>query len=336
MLSAAVTIALTHLRALGRRSVLTAVLLAVSAPAASPQSAERGGGFPSKPIEMVIHTSAGGGTDTTARMAAAGMQEALKEPVVVLQKTGGGGLVSINYVRTRPRDGYTVLAITPTHLFALARGLSPITIDDIVGVARSADDPIVVVVHASSSLKTIEQLVARGKQSPIKWGTTQIGGIDHIAAAVFAKRAGTQIAVVPFNGGGEIVTNLMGKNIEAAGLNLTEGLALLQRGYFRARAGMSAPRLKSLPDVPTTVEKGIRAEFSTVRGYVALKGTPPDRLRTLEQAMLKGMEQPAYQKFLERSGLSADSVAGSSEWNAQIREIYTVAHDAMQELGMIK
>ncbi len=195
--------------------------------------------FPSRPIEVVIHTSAGGGTDTTARMMAAGMQAALGSNVSVIQKTGGGGLIAINYVGSRPRDGHAILAITPTHLFALARGNSRVKIEDVIGIARAADDPLIVVVNAKSDMQTLEDLIARGKRTPVKWGTTQIGGIDHIAAAVFGKRAGTGIAVVPFDGGGEIVTNLMGQNIEAAGLNLTEGLAHIRRGNFRALAVMS-------------------------------------------------------------------------------------------------
>jgi tripartite-type tricarboxylate transporter receptor subunit TctC len=318
----------------GMLRVVCAAALGLLAPVLVSHAAAQA--FPARPIEVVIHTSAGGGTDTTARMMAAGLQTAIKGNAVVVQKPGGGGLVSINYVRLKPRDGHTVLAITPTHLFALARRLSPLTIDDIVGVARSADDPLVVVVNAKGAMKTLDDLVARGKTTPIKWGTTQIGGIDHVAAAVFARRAATQIAVVPFDGGGEIVTNLLGNNIEAAGLNLTEGLALIQRGDFRPLAVMSAQRLAMLPEVPTLVERGFPVQFSTVRGYVVLKGTPPDRIAALERAMVTGMKDTAYQAFLQRSGLGPESVAGAREWDAQIRQMFDVARAAMTELGMIK
>jgi putative tricarboxylic transport membrane protein len=292
--------------------------------------------FPSKPIEVVIHTSAGGGTDTTARMMAAGMQAILGSNVSVIQKTGGGGLVAINYVGSRPRDGHAILAITPTHLFALARGNSRVKIEDVIGIARAADDPLIVVVNAKNDIHSLEELIARGKRAPLKWGTTQIGGIDHIAAAVFGKRTGTGIAVVPFDGGGEIVTNLMGQNIEVAGLNLTEGLAHIRRGNFRALAVMSDQRLENLPDVPTTFEKGFPVEFSTVRGYIVMKGTSPETVRKLETAMVGGMKEPAYQNFLSQTGLSAESVAGSIVWNAQIKRMYEAASDAMKELGMIR
>ncbi len=292
--------------------------------------------FPSKPIEVVIHTSPGGGTDMTARTMLIGMRSALSPNIVIAPKIGGGGLVALNYAGRRARDGHTLLAITPTHLFAIARGQGSLRIDDLVGVARATDDPLIIVVNAKSDLKTLEDLIQRGKRSPVKWGTAQIGGVDHIAAAIFGKRAGTRIAVVPFGSGGEIVTNLMGQNIEAAGLNLTEALDRIQRGDFRALAVMSKKRLDSLPDVPTTVEMGIPVVYSTVRGYVVLKGTPQDRIDALEAAMLQGMKNPAFQSFLTRNGLSPQSIAGSDVWDRQIKQMYKDARAAMQELGMLQ
>ena len=97
---------------------------------------------------------------------------------------GGGGIVALNYVNSRPRDGHTVLAITPTHLFAMARGRGPLAIDDLVGIARATDDPIVVMVRAESELDTLADLVALGRERPIKWGTTQIGSVDHVQEQV--------------------------------------------------------------------------------------------------------------------------------------------------------
>ena len=292
--------------------------------------------FPSKPIEVVIHTSPGGGTDTTARTMLIGMRSALSPNIVVTPKVGGGGLIALNYVGNRARDGHTLLAITPTHLFAIARGQGSLRIDDLVGVARATDDPLIIVVNAKSDLRTLEDLIQRGKRSPIKWGTAQIGGVDHMAAAIFGKRAGTRIAVVPFGSGGETVTNLMGQNIEAAGLNLTEALDRIRRGDFRALAVMSKERVASIPDVPTTAERGIPVVYSTARGYVVLKGTPQDRIDALEAAILQGMKNPAFQSFLSRSGLSMQGIAGSDVWNRQIKQMYEDARAAMQELGMLR
>lgn len=315
----------------GRASLAAAVIgsmLALTANAQDP--------FPTKPIDIVTHASPGGGTDATARSMVLGTKLALDVDMAVVPRTGGGGVVAMNYVWNRPRDGYTVLAITPTHLFAIARGQGPIKIDDLVAVARSTDDPIVVMVRNDSEVQTLSDLIELGRQRPIKWGTTQIGGVDHVAGAVLAQRAGTELSVVPFSGGGEIVTNLMGGSVDAAGLNLTEALDQIKRGDFRALAVMAEERLGSIPDVPTTVELGFDVVFSTVRGYLVLKGTPEDRIEVLERGMLEGMHQKNYLDYLQGSGLDASSIAGREEWDAQVKRLYVDARQAMIDLGIIK
>ena len=185
--------------------------------------------FPSRPIDVITHASPGGGTDATARAMVAGARRALDVDMAVVPRTGGGGVVAMNYVNNRPRDGHTVLAITPTHLFAIARGQGPLEIDDLVAVARATDDPLVVMVRDDSEMQSLSDLIDLGRERPIKWGTTQICGVDHVAGAILAQVAETQLSVVPFSGGGEIVTNLMGRSIDAAGLNLTEALDQIQR-----------------------------------------------------------------------------------------------------------
>lgn len=293
-------------------------------------------GFPSRPIDVITHASPGGGTDATARAMLAGARDAFEVGMAVVPKVGGGGLVAMSYVDGRARDGHTVMGITPTHLFAIARGQGPLSIEDLVGVARATDDPIVVMVRADSEVDTLEDLIELGRQRSIKWGTTQIGSVDHVAGAMLAKVAETELSVVPFGGGGEIVTNLMGGNIDAAGLNLTEGLDSIVRGSFRALAVMASRRMDAIPEVPTTLELGYDVEFATVRGYVVLSGTPEDRLRVLEAGLMKGLSSPGFQSYLEGAGLDRQSVAAASEWDAQIDRMYERAHAAMLELGMVE
>lgn len=293
-------------------------------------------GFPGRGIEIVTHASPGGGTDTTARTLVRGAREALGADIAIVPRTGGGGVVAMNYVDSRPRDGRTVLAITPTHLFAIARGQGPFDIDDLVPVARATDDPIVVTVRAASDIEDLEDLIALGRERPIKWGTTQIGGIDHVAGAVLARVAGTELSVVPFAGGGEIVTNLMGGSVDAAGLNLTEALDQIERGEFRALAVLADERLATIPDVPTAGELGYDVSFSTVRGYVVLNGTPEARIAALEQALLAGMRHPSYEAYLAGAGLDRDSVAGREAWGAQLATLYREAREAMVDLGIVE
>jgi len=318
-----------------KRSVLASVV-AVSLVGLGGGSALAQDDFPSRAVDIVTHASPGGGTDTTARTLLIGTRRAIGEDMRIVPRTGGGGVLAMNYVNEQPRDGYTLMAITPTHLFAIARNQGPLEIDDLVGVVRTTDDPVVVMVRADSEFETLDDLIEAGRETPIKWGTTQIGGIDHVAGATLADDADTQISVVPFSGGGEIVTNLMGGNIDASGLNITEAIDQLEGGDFRALAVMADERMEALPDVPTTVELGYDVTFSTVRGIVALDGVPEERLEILEEAMLEGMEHSAYQAYLTGTGLDGNSVGDADTWNEQIRDLYAAAEKAMRDLGMVE
>lgn len=293
--------------------------------------------FPSQPIELVTHSSAGGGTDTTARTMLIHAPEELGVDAFVQIKRGGGGAVAMSYVSGKPADGHTLMAITPTHLITMARGRAPIEIGDVRGVVRSTDDPIVVVAQKDTGFTTIEDLQVASQQSPIKWGGTQAGGIDHIAAITFAKRADVKVAYVPFEGGGEIITNLMGGNIQAAGLNYGEAVDGIESGDFVPIAVMGPKRMGALPDTPTLKELGIEGvNFSTVRGVVLMAETPDDRAAFLEEKLLASMASDTYQDYLAGIGLDNDSVVGAADWDAQIREMYQSIYYTLEELGLRK
>lgn len=293
--------------------------------------------FPTQPIEVVTHASAGGGTDTTARTMLIQAREILDNDAFVQIKKGGGGAVAMSYVSGKAADGHTVMAITPTHLITMARGRAPIGIDDIKGVVRSADDPIIVVAHSSTGFTNINDLIEASKETSVKWGGTQVGGIDHIAAMTFANKSGAQVAYVPFDGGGAMITNLMGNNIQAAGLNYGEAVDGVESGDFVALAVMAPRRLGALPDVPTLAEEGIEGvNFSTVRGVVVMTDTPADRIAILEQGLLESMGHDTYQSYLSGIGLDADSVVGADAWDAQIREMYASIQQTLTELGLAK
>jgi putative tricarboxylic transport membrane protein len=306
------------------------VLIALSTHACGTQE----GPYPSRPIDIVTHASPGGGTDATARTMLIGARRALDTDMAVLFKGGGGGVVAMNYVASRPRDGHTVLAITPTHLLAMARGQGSIGIDDLIGLVRATDDPLVVAARAGAGLATLQDLFALGRQRPVKWGTGLIGGGDHLAAVLLARSANMELNVVPFAGGGEVATQLIGGIIDAAGLNITESLDYFERGTLTPLAVMAEHRLSVIPDVPTTLELGVDVVYTTVRGYAVLAGTPEDRIERLERGLMAGLEDPAFRRYLRGVGLSEASVAGREVWDAQMRRLYEDARRTLVEVGM--
>lgn len=293
--------------------------------------------FPSQPIEVVTHASAGGGTDTTARTMLIRARKVFDTDAFVQIKKGGGGAVAMSYASGKPADGHTVMAITPTHLITMARGRAPIGIDDVKGVVRSTDDPILIVAHKDTGITTLDDLKAAAEKAPIKWGGTQAGGIDHIAAMTFSNKSGVKVSYVPFDGGGAIVTNLMGGNIQAAGLNYGEAVDGIESGDFIPVAIMATKRLSTLPDTPTLEELGVEgSNFSTVRGVIVMKDVPDDRVATLEKGLIKSMEHGTFQAYLEGIGLDPESVAGAEVWDAQIRQMYDNIYATLGELGLRK
>ncbi|WP_413616112.1 tripartite tricarboxylate transporter substrate binding protein [Halomonas cupida] len=312
--------------------IIASVTTAILSVSASTLAAD----FPSEPIEIAVHTSPGGGTDTTARMVALTTQEQLDSNVFVQNRKGGGGSVAMSYLSEQSADGYTVMAVTPTHLFTMMRGNAPLSIDDIQGVARATDDPIIVMVRGDSDYQTLDQLIEAGQQGTIKWGGTQVGGVDHIAAMSFADAADMTVSYVPFDSGAEFAAALSRGDIDAAGLNISETRDQIDAGEFRPLAVMADERMGALPDVPTLAENGMDVSFSTVRGYVVLKDTPPDRLKILEEAMLDGMASDRYQEYLQGIGLDESSIAGAETWDQQLHRMYEAGEKTMTELGLMQ
>lgn len=293
--------------------------------------------FPSKPISVVTHAGAGGGTDISVRMAMLRARKVFGQDLVVVSKQGGNGAVAINYLASQPADGYTIMAVTPSHLATMAMGKTKTKFSDIVGLARMTDDPQYLMVKKGkfASAKAMLEAAQKGK---LKIGGTHVGGVDQIAIAAFARKVpgGFKFAYVPYKGGAHIATALIGGDIDVGILNYSEGESQIQAGELEPIVVMAKTRKKVTPDTACSYELGVKAAFSTVRGLVALKKTPQDRLDTLEKGLLKSMHHSVFQAYLASNGLGPDSVADAKEWNEQLKDLYADTSDILKELGFIK
>lgn len=294
--------------------------------------------FPSRPIEVVTHAGVGGGTDITARMMMVHAPAELKTELVVVNRTGGSGAAALQYAAGRPRDGHTILLITQTHLLTIMRGKTGgVNYDDLVPLARATDDPQILMVGKNSPFKSAADWLAAGKDKPLKYGTTHVGSVDHIACIEVAKAAGHKPpSIIPFRGGGDIVINLVGGNIDCGLVNYAEAESQIKSGDIRPLCIFSEKRLDAIRDVPTGQEIGVPGNHSTVRGFVALAGTPPEVASTLEEGLVKAMKAQLFQNYLASSGQSSDSVAGAKVWKAQLDAFMTSGKTTLDELGLLK
>ncbi len=290
-----------------------------------------------KTIEVVIHAKYGGGTDTTARMMMIRSRKELGTDMVVVSKRGGSGAAAQEYVLSRPADGYTLMALTQSHLYTIARGKGGMKIEEMVGVARAMDDPTFITVQKDSKFKTLADLIAASKESPLNWGVGDIGSTEHIGLLQFAKAAGIKVKAVPFGSGAQMVQALMSGAIDATLPNVSEALSQVQDGTFRPLVVMAEQRLTDFPDVPTTFELGFNVKTSTTRGYVVKAGTPEPVIQKLSDSLVKAMNHKVFADYLRSSGLDPKtSVAGWKVWDKQLKEDYANARAAMLELGLIK
>ena len=314
-----------------------AVAAGVALPSGEAFAQKKKSAFPNKTIQVVIHSRYGGGTDVTARMMMIRARRNLGVDMQVVSKRGGSGAKAHQYATTRPRDGYTILALTQTHLYTIARGKSPLKIGDVVGVARAMDDPTFITVGGKSQYKSLGALVSASKKKALNWGVAQIGGTEHIGLATFAKAAGIKYKVIPFGSGAQMVHALLSSAIDATLPNVSEATEQVRDGSFRALTVMAEKRLGDFIKVPTTYELGYKVKTSTTRGYWVLKGTPKARVEVLSKALVKAMKHKVFANYLASAGLTVkESVAGGDVWTKHINEEYNVAETALRELGLLK
>jgi putative tricarboxylic transport membrane protein len=293
--------------------------------------------FPSRPIEVVTHAGVGGGTDITARMMMVHAPGVFKTEFVVVNRVGGSGAAALQYMLDKPRDGHTIALITQTHLLTILRSKGKFKYEDILPLARATDDPQILAVGKGSPFKTAQDLIGAGKGKALKYGTSLVGGVDHIAVVGIARSAGMQApTIVPFRGGGDVVINLVGGNIDCALVNYAEAESQFKAGDMRALAIFAEKPIAALPNVPTGKQVGVPGSYSTVRGFVTLRGVPEANLKILEEGLVKAMTGQMFQTYLESSGQSMDSVVGAGPWKAQLDEFMVEGKKTLEALGLLK
>ena len=251
------------------------------------------------PVQVVIHASYGGGTDTTARMMSIRSRRYLKADMQIVGKRGGSGAKAQNYTLTRPKDGCTLMALTESHLYTLARKKSNMKIDDLVGIARAMEEPTFIVVNSDNAeLSTIEKFIARSKKSPILTAIANVGGTEHIGMYTYSKAAGVPFKAVSFGSGAQSLQALASGKVEASLLNPSEAAALIDAGKIKAILLLHDKELADYPGVVTSYSMGHEVKVVTTRGYAVLKGTPQDKIDALSKALVKAMMHETFANYL--------------------------------------
>lgn len=292
--------------------------------------------FPARTIEVVTHAGNGGGTDVTTRMMMIRARREIGEDMVVVNRRGGGGAVAMDYYLEQEADGHSILTFTIGHSATVALGNTEMALEDVRPIARGTDDPQILMVRCGV-YDSAEAFVEAQREGPLTYGTTHLGGIDDVSAFMFARRGELATPnIVPFEGGGELATQLVAGAVDVAVLNLAEAGSQIDAGDVCPIVVLAPERMSALADVSTAQELGIDANFSTVRGFVVHADTPDQVATMLEDALLNAMNHTVYQGFLTSVGLDSNSVAGSDVWGAQLASMQGDMDAALRELGFIE
>jgi len=292
--------------------------------------------YPTKTIEVITHAGNGGGTDVTTRMMMIRARRELGADMVVVNKRGGGGATAMDHYLTQEADGHSILTFTIGHSATVALGKTDMTLDDVRPIARGTDDPQILMTRCGV-YDNAEAFVAAQKDDPLTYGTTHLGGIDDVSAFMFARRGELATPkIIPFEGGGELATQLVAGAVDVAVLNLAEAGSQIDAGDICPIVVLAPERMSGLPDVSTAQELGIDANFSTVRGFVVHADTPDAVAEKIEAALMNAMGHTVYQGFLTSVGLDANSVAGSEVWGNQLTSMQADMDSALRELGFIE
>ncbi|UUZ67150.1 tripartite tricarboxylate transporter substrate binding protein [Polaromonas sp. P2-4] len=302
-----------------RRSLLLASLASLCVP---------GWAQSTKALKIVVPFAPGGGNDVFARQMAKSLGELRSQNIIVENKPGAGGNLGTEQVVRSAADGATLLlghsgtvSINP----ALYKGLKYDPQKDLAPVAMFASSALVLVVPASSSVKTVADLVALAKSQPgsLNYASSGSGTGGHLTGELFEQKSGVKINHIPYKGTAPGLTDLVGGQVQMMFSVIPPALALVRSGRLRAVAVTGSKRAPTMPDVPTIAESGIAGlsgfESTLTYGLLAPQNTPDALVKELSSQILKVAASPEFQSKLGVEG-AVPLLGGPADYAGLIRK----------------
>lgn len=328
---------MTKLKALKNIAVGAAVVGAGMFAMAAPAVAE----YPERPITLIVPWGAGGGTDATGRMIAGLLQEELGQPVTVVNRTGGSGVVGHSAIATADADGYTIGVVTVEIGMMHWAGLTDLTYEDYTPIALYNYDAAGIQVRADSEWETAGDFIGAVKANPGKYkgsGTGQ-GGIWHLAlAGLMNESAGDAAAApwVPSKGSAAGLQELVAGGVDVVTSSVVEASALIEAGRVKSLAVMGESRLGAFPDVPTLKEAtGSDWKMAAWRGVAGPKGMPDEAVAKLSSALETVWKSAEFQEFMNGRGFGLVWKPGA-EFTTWMSDSDAALGTVMKAVGLAK
>ena len=329
--------------ALAAAMSLTLVACGGSKTPAASGSASSGGSssaetvdFPgNKQVSLIVPYSAGGASDTVARIYASELEQSLGTSIVVSNVTGASGAIGLEQVRNSNPDGYTIAYMPVESTMLKALGFTDLSTDDFRFIGRAMTIPAAVTVRADAPWDTFEDFVNYAKEhtGEIQVGNSGTGSIWHIAAASIEKECGVQFTHVPFDGAAPAVAALLGGNIQAVTVSPSEVKNNVDSGDFKVLCVLGESRSSVVPDVPTAQELGIDITIQGWGGFAVPKDTPQAVIDILEKASETAINSDSVKKTLADRGYEHAYLSGS-DMDQKASEELAYYSELIPELGI--
>jgi len=298
---------------------------------------EAASNYPTRAIHIVVGFTPGGGNDIIARVIGQKLSESLGQPVIVENKPGAGAIVATEHVAKAAPDGYTLLvgasgamAINP----AVYAKLSYDPIRDFVPVSELGSFPLILVVNASSPIKSVAELVAYTRANPNKSNYSSSSAAFQLVTELFKQKTGAPMEVVPYKGANDSVMAVISGQVTATIADAGPLAGQVHGGQVRALAVAAPQRMEDLPDVPTMKEAGADVDAVLWSGIFVPKGTPPGIVKKLEAEFMRIARLPDVIARLKPLGI--ESIGNSSEDFAKILAADIVRWTEVAKAGNIK
>jgi tripartite-type tricarboxylate transporter receptor subunit TctC len=302
---------------------------------ALPASAQK---FPDRVITMVVPFTAGGPTDTVARLVAAPMSKALSQQVIVENVGGAGGTIAANRVAKATPDGYTILIhhIGMSTAPALYRKLpyNPLTDHEPIGLINEV--PMTIVARRDFPPKDLKELIAyvKANKDKVTYANAGLGAASHLCGMLFMTSIQTDLTTVPYKGTADVIKDLLGGQVDFTCDQTTNTTSQIKADKVKVYAVTTKTRLASLPNIPTADQAGLKGfEVSVWHGLYAPKGTPKPIIDTLTKALQVALKdatvkkrfadlgtEPVAEKRATPEALRAQLKAETDKWGPIIKK----------------
>jgi putative tricarboxylic transport membrane protein len=296
--------------------------------------ADAAGGYPIKPITVFNSSVAGSPTDVMARQVAQYARKYLGQPMVVVNKPGGGGGVMFAALFSDPPDGYTIASLTGAQIAALHSELKKdFSFENFEFIANVQREPNCLAVKADGPFKTLRDMIEYAKKNPsLKVGGQGTGSALHLMVMLLGDESGTKLSWVPFGGGMESVTNLLGNTVSVISTSPATVNQYVEAKQMRILAITGDKRMDHLKDVPTFKELGYDIVMFQYRGFAARKGLPPEAKAKLADAIRKAVAEPGFKEFMKKN-FQPEGFLGPEEFTALARADFDLMGRLLQRLG---